>query len=175
VGGVRKNGYALKTCSRHPLSVVPTTQRKDANMSRYKRMSQTIWFCEYHIVWCPKYRFRILDGKIKEEVEHAIRAQTQQMGCEVVEMNVQRDHVHLVVMIPPKLSISDYMGRTKGKSAIRIFNVFRDLRRKRYWGNKFWSPGYCVGTVGLNEEQIRKYVKYQEEAERKQEEFRFGN
>jgi putative transposase len=92
----------------------------------------------------------------------------------VVEINVQRDHVHLLAKIPPKIRVSDYMGRIKGKAALRVFSVFRDLRRSRYWGNQFWTPGYCVSTVGLNEEQIRKYVKFQEEAERKQEEFRFG-
>ena len=112
--------------------------------------------------------------KIKEEVEICVRSQSSQMECEVVELNVQSDHVHLVVMVPPKTSISKYMGRVKGKSALRVFSVFRDLRKKRYWGNHLWSPGYCVGTVGLDEEQIRKYVKYQERADRKQEEFRFG-
>jgi putative transposase len=85
-------------------------------MSRYKKMSQTIWFCEYHIVLCPKFRYWILEGKIGEEVEHSIRGQTQQMSCEVVGLNVQRDHVHLISLIPPKLSVSSYMGRTKGKS-----------------------------------------------------------
>ena len=92
----------------------------------------------------------------------------------MVEINVHLDHVHLVAMIPPELSISKYMGRTKGKAAIRVFSVLRDLRRQKYWGNHLWSPGYCVGTEGLNEEQIRKYVKYQEEVEQRQEAFRFG-
>jgi len=115
-----------------------------------------------------------LKGKIKEEVEKSIRSQNTQVHCEVVEINVQEDHVHLIAMVPPKISISVYIGRVKGKSALRIFSVFRDLRRKRYWGNHLWTPGYCVGTVGRDEEQIRKYVKYQERAERKQEEFRFG-
>jgi putative transposase len=143
-------------------------------MSRLRKQSQTIWFCEYHIIWCPKYRYRVLQGKIKEEVEAVVREQTRQMESEVVELNAQVDHVHLVVMIPPKLSVSDYMGRVKGKSALRVFSVFRDLRRRPYWGNHFWSQGYCVGTVGLDEEKIRKYVKYQEQQERRQEELRFG-
>ena len=143
-------------------------------MSRFKKMSHTVWFWEYHLVWCPKYRYRVMEGKIQTEVERCVRTQTEREGCEVVELNVQRDHVHLVAMIAPKLSVSSYMGRTKGKTALRVFSVFRDLRQKRYWGNHFWRPGYCVGTVGLNEEQIRKYVKYQEEKEREQEEFRFG-
>ena len=87
-------------------------------MSRFKRLSHTIWHCEYHIVWVPKYRYRVLQGKIQEEVDLCVREQTRQMNCEVQELNVQADHVHLIVQIPPKLSISDYMGRLKGKSAI---------------------------------------------------------
>ncbi len=75
-------------------------------MSRFKKQSHTIWFCEYHVVWCPKYRYRVLAGKVKEEVELCVRDQTQQMECEVVELNVQADHVHLVVLIPPKVRIS---------------------------------------------------------------------
>ena len=78
-------------------------------------MSQTIWHCEYHIVWCPKYRYRVLDGKIKEEVEICVRSQSSQMECEVVELNVQSDHVHLVVMVPPKTSISKLYGSSERK------------------------------------------------------------
>jgi putative transposase len=138
-------------------------------MSRFKKLSHTIWHCEYHIVWVPKYRYRVMEGKIKEEVESSVREQSRQMSCEVQEMNVQADHVPMVVQIPPKLSISEYMGRLKGKSAIRVLSVFRDLRRHR-----FWAQGYCVGTAGLDAEMIRKYVKWQEKAEQRQEDFRFS-
>ena len=143
-------------------------------MSRFKKLSHTIWHCENHIVWVPKYRYRVMEGKIKEEVESSVREQSRQMSCAVQEMNVQADHVHMIVQIPPKLSISEYMGRLKGKSAIRVLSVFRDLRRHRFWGNHFWAQGYCVGTVGLDAEMIRKYVKWQEKAEQRQEEFRFS-
>jgi putative transposase len=143
-------------------------------MSRFKRMSHTIWHCEYHIVWTPKYRYRVMQGKVKEEVEMCIREQSRQLGCEVVELNVQVDHVHTLVQIPPKVSISEYMGRVKGKCALRVFSVCRDLRRRPYWGNHFWAQGYCVDTVGLDHEMIRKYVKWQEKEEQKQEEFRFS-
>ena len=143
-------------------------------MSRFKKLSHTIWFCEYHIVWCPKYRFRVLQGKIKEEAELCVREQNRQMGCEVVELNIQADHVHMIAMVPPKLRLSEYMGRVKGKAAIRLFGAFRDLRQRPYWGNHFWSEGYCISTVGLDEEKIRKYVKYQEGQERSQEQFQFG-
>lgn len=143
-------------------------------MSRFMKMSHTIWYYEYHVVWIPKYRYRVMQGKMKEEMELCIREQNRQMGCDVVELNVQVDHVHMISMVPPKLSISNYMGRLKGKTAIRMFSVFRDLRQRRYWGNHFWAQGYCVGTVGLDEEMIRKYVKWQEKAEQRQEEFRFN-
>ena len=93
-------------------------------MSRFKKLSQTIWCCQYHIVWVPKYRFRILGGEIGREVENCIRAFAEQKSCEVVELNVQIDHVHLLVKVPPKLSISDFMGIVKGRTAIRVFNKF---------------------------------------------------
>lgn len=83
-------------------------------------------------------------------------------------MNVQVDHVHLLIMIPPKESISDMVGILKGRTAIRIFNKYKELKNRPYWGNHFWSKGYCVDTVGLDEEMIRKYVKYQEEQEKKE-------
>ena len=84
-------------------------------------------------------------------------------------MTIQPDHVHVVAMVPPKLSISDYCGIVKGRTAIRVFNQFRELKNKPYWGNHFWTEGYCVDTVGLDSEMIIKYVKYQEAQERRAE------
>ena len=138
-------------------------------MSRFRKLSQTIWHCQYHIVWTPKYRYRVLKGEIGEEVEECTRTYTAQQKCEIVEYNVQIDHVHLVVFIPPKISVSNFMGLLKGRTAIRVLNRFRKLRQQPYWGNKFWARGYCVDTVGLDAETIRKYVKYQEEQEKKAE------
>jgi putative transposase len=135
-------------------------------VSRFRRLSHTIWHCQYHIVWTPKYRFRILTGNVGEEVGRCIRAFVEQQKSEVVELNVQHDHVHLLTMVPPKVSISDYVGIIKGRTAIRVFNKFRELKHRPYWGNHFWSRGYCVDTVGLDEEKIRRYVKYQERRER---------
>ena len=142
-------------------------------MSRFRKLSHAVWHCQYHVVWVPKYRFRILTGRVKTEVERCIRAFCEQKACEVVELNVQKDHVHVVVMVPPKLSISDLMGIVKGRTAIRVFRQFPELKSRRYWGNHFWAPGYCVDTVGLNEEMIRKYVKYQEDKERRTDQLRF--
>ena len=138
-------------------------------MSRFSKLSQTLWHCQNHIVWVPKYRFRILEGKVAKEVANCIRAFTEQQHCEIVELNIQNDHVHLFVMVPPKVSISDYVGTIKGRTAIRVLNKFKDLKKKPYWGNHFWSKGYCVDTVGLDAEMIRKYVKYQEALERRAE------
>jgi putative transposase len=138
-------------------------------MSRFRKLAQTLWFCQYHIVWVPKYRFRILTGKVAEEVENCIRAFSEQQGGEVVELNVQVDHVHLLALVPPKVSVSGYVGTLKGRTAIRVFNRFRKLKEKPYWGNHFWARGYCVDTVGLDPEMIRKYIKYQEAKERKSE------
>ncbi len=138
-------------------------------MSRFRKLSHTIWHCQYHIVWTPKYRLKILEGDVSEEVASCIRAFSEQKECEVIELNVQKDHVHLVVMVPPKVSISDYMGIIKGRTAIRLLNKFSSLKKKPYWGNHFWARGYCVDTVGLDAEKICKYVKYQETQERKSE------
>ena len=87
----------------------------------------------------------------------------------IEELKVQEDHVHLLIMVPPKVSISDIVGILKGRTAIRIFNRFKHLKHKPYWGNHFWSKGYCVDTIGLSEEMIRKYIKYQEEKDKREE------
>ncbi len=139
-------------------------------MSRFRKLSQTIWHCQYHVVWTPKYRYRVVTGDIAEEVDSCIMMFSDQLHCEVIERSVQPDHVHLVVMIPPKTAVSDYVGTVKGRTAIRVLNKFRRLKEKPYWGNHFWSRGYCADTVGLDSEMIQKYVKYQEVKERREEE-----
>ena len=86
-------------------------------MSRFKKLSHSIWHCQYHVVWTPKYRYRVLDGSVKQEVGSCIRAFSEQKKCEVVELNVQIDHVHLIVSIPPKISVSsiELRGNSKGQ------------------------------------------------------------
>ena len=142
-------------------------------MSRFRKLSQTIWHCQYHIVWVPKYRYRVLNGKVSEEVENCIRAFSEQQHCEIVELNVQIDHVHLLALVPPKVSISGYVGTLKGRTAIRVLNRFRELKQKPYWGSHFWARGYCVDTVVLDAEMVRKYVKYQEAKERMAEQSKY--
>ncbi len=135
-------------------------------MSRFKKLTHVLWHSHYHIVWAPKYRYRILKGEIKTAVENCIRRYSDWLDCEIKAMNVQEDHVHLLVMIPPKISVSDYVGTVKGKCATMIFKNYPRLKIKPYWGNHFWAKGYCVDTIGLNLEMIRKYVIYQEKQER---------
>ena len=134
-------------------------------MSRFRKLSQSIWHCQYHVVWCPKYRYKVLIGRVKEEIKSTLELFCAKLDCEIVELNIQPDHVHLLVMVPPKVSISQLIGTLKGRSAIRAFQKFRDLKVKRYWGNHFWAKGYCVDTVGVDAEMIRRYVKYQEKKE----------
>jgi len=139
-------------------------------MSKYKKLSHVIYKCDYHIVWVPKYRLRILTGTIRDFVDNDIRMLCEWNSSEVVELNVQVDHIHLVVSVPPKVSISKLMGILKGKIAIKLFKSYPDLKKKPYWGNHFWARGYFVSTVGLDEEMIKKYVKHQEKEEKKVEE-----
>lgn len=138
-------------------------------MSRFRKLSHTIWHCQYHIVWVPKYRYRVLTGHIAEEVSRCIRTFSDSQKAEIVELNIQVDHVHLLVMIPPKGAVSNFVGTLKGRTAMRVFNRFREVKRRPYWGNHFWARGYCADTVGLDAEKIRKYVRYQERTEREAE------
>ena len=141
-------------------------------MSEFKKASHVIYQCKYHIVWCPKYRYRILEGKVKECVEQTIRMLCDWKKLELIEINICPDHVHAILAIPPKHSISYVMGVLKGKTAIKLFKASPKLKIKPYWGNHFWARGYCVSTIGIDEEKIRKYVKYQEDVEKLEEQCR---
>jgi putative transposase len=136
-------------------------------MGKYRKLTHVVYKCDYHIVFTPKYRYRILTGELAASVEQDLRQICSWKEVEIDEMSVQPDHVHIVVSIPPRLSVSDFMGVLKGKSAIRMFKSHPNLKKKPYWGNHFWSRGYFVNTVGINEDMIRRYVKFQEEEERK--------
>ncbi len=138
-------------------------------MSKYKKASHAIYYCVYHIVWVPKYRYRVLTGVTAEMVEHDVRGVSEWLGCEVKELHVGEDHVHVVVSVPPKVSIAEYVGTVKGKTAIKLFKSYPEMKAKPYWGNHFWARGYFVNTVGVDEELIRKYVKYQEKEEKREE------
>ena len=130
-------------------------------MGRFKKLNHTIYECKYHVVWIPKYRFRVMEGEVRLYVRDVLRRMCEWRKVEIIEGNVCADHIHVVLDMPPKLSVAEVLGFLKGKSAVRIFKKFPRLRKK-YWGMHYWSPGYCVTTVGLDEEMIRRYVRWQQ-------------
>ena len=123
--------------------------------SRFRRLSHTIYECKYHIVFCPKYRFRIFKDEIAEYTKQQVYILCRQKeSVEIMELNVQVDHIHLVKSIAPKYAVSSLMGYVKGKLSLRLFQRYEKIG-KRYWGRHLWARGFCVSTVGLKEEQIR--------------------
>ena len=128
-----------------------------------KSISHTKWKCQYHIVFIPKYRKKVLYGKIRDDVREIISTLCKYRNVEIIAGAVCIDHIHLSVAIPPKLSISEFMGYLKGKSTLMLFDRHPEYRTK--WGDRhFWARGYFVSTVGnVNEETVRKYIQEQEE------------
>ena len=130
-----------------------------------KSLSHTKWKCQYHIVFIPKYRKKQLYGRLSEDVRDVIKMLCQYKGVEIVEGAVCVDHVHLCVCIPPKMSVSSFMGYLKGKSTLMIYDKHPELQSK--WSKAFWARGYYVATVGnLTEEAIKKYIQEQSEESR---------
>lgn len=109
-------------------------------MGDYRSSSHVYWRCKYHIVWTPKYRYKILKDKVGKELYRSIYILCNMKDCEVLELNVQPDHVHLVVIVPPKLSVSSLLGVLKGRTAIRLFNRFPHIRKK-LWEITFGLEG----------------------------------
>jgi putative transposase len=136
---------------------------------QFRKLAHSLYECKYHVVFCPKYRYKILQNEVAQYVKRQVyRLSDQKDGIEVLEVNVQPEHVHLVVSLPPKYAVSQYLGFLKGKLALSLFDQYPELR-KRYWGQHVWSKGYCVSTIGLDEERILKYVKWQTEQDKDRE------
>ena len=123
-------------------------------------LSHSKWNCKYHIVFAPKYRRMIIYGKIKVEIGKILRKLCEQKGVTIIEAEMCKDHVHMLVSIPPKLSVSSFMGYLKGKSSLMIFDRHANLKYK-YGNRKFWAEGYYVDTVGKNKKVIEEYIKKQ--------------
>ena len=140
-------------------------------MHDWQSLSHVRWECKYHIVIIPKYRKRMLYRKVKKHVGEVIKEVCRQRGIELIEGHLMPDHIHMCVSIPPKHSVAFAIGFIKGKSAVRIHRQI--LGNKKVTGLHFWSRGYCVSTVGLNEETIRKYIREQEALEKRQGELEF--
>ena len=126
-------------------------------------LSHTKWNCTYHIVFIPKYRRKVMYGEVRKEIGEILRKLCTYKGVEILDGSVCIDHIHLCVKIPPKFSVSEFMGYLKGKSALMIFDKHPEYKQK---GNRhFWAQGYFVDTVGRNEQDIRKYIKQQVDAD----------
>ena len=129
-------------------------------MTDTNSLSHTKWNCKYHIVFCPKYRRQEIYGKIKEDVGKILRKLCEAKGVEIIEAEACPEHIHMLVSIPPHLSVAQFMGYLKGKSSLMIFDRHANLKYK-YGNRHFWCRGYYVDTVGRNEEKIAEYVRNQ--------------
>jgi putative transposase len=133
-------------------------------MRDWKSLSHVRWDCKYHIVFVSKYRHETIYGSLRKRIGPIIRDLCRQKEIELLEGHAMPDHIHLCLSIPPKYSVSNTVGFIKGKSAIRIHREL--LGAKRMTGLSFWATGYCVSTVGLDEETIRKYIRDQRKFEK---------
>ncbi len=123
-------------------------------------LAHTTWDCKYHIVFAPKYRRQIIYGKYRASIGKILRELCERKGVEIIEANACPDHIHMLVRIPPKMSISSFVGYLKGKSSLMIFDKHAHLKY-RYGNRKFWCRGYYVNTVGRNREKIQQYIREQ--------------
>lgn len=131
----------------------------------YQSLSHSSWECKYHVVFGPKYRKNILYGNIREFLKAELHELARQKECEIVSGNLSGDHVHMLISIPPKHSVAEIIGYLKGKSAIAVARRFGGKTRN-FNGEKLWARGYAVSTVGFNKEQIKIYIRNQQEKDR---------
>ncbi|GAB6905318.1 transposase [Desulfosarcina cetonica] len=135
-------------------------------MSDVQSLNHSKWECKYHITWIPKCRRKSLYGELRKYLGKVFRELARQKECEILEGHLMEDHVHMLVSIPPKHAVSQVIGYLKGKSAIYIARVYMGQKRN-YKGQHFWARGYHVSTVGRDEETIRKYIREQEQEDRR--------
>lgn len=129
-------------------------------MNDVKSLAHTSWNCKYHIVFAPKYRRKVFFGEKKKAIGSILRQLCEWKGVSIIEAEVCPEHVHMLVEIPPKISVSGFVGYLKGKSSLMIYEQFADLKYK-YRNREFWCRGYYVDTVGKNKAKIAEYIKHQ--------------
>jgi putative transposase len=135
-------------------------------MQTYESLKHTTWDCKYHVVFIPKCRRKVLYQGIRQELGTVFRSLAEQWECKVEEGHLMPDHVHMLLSVPPKHSVSSVMGFIKGKSAIHIARVYAG-RRRNFVGQHFWARGYWVSTVGKNEAAVRQYIQDQEKEDKR--------
>ncbi|WP_192485107.1 MULTISPECIES: IS200/IS605 family transposase [Cysteiniphilum] len=126
--------------------------------SSYESLSHSKWDCKYHVVFVPKYRKKVLYGKIRNYLGPLFHELSNQRSSKILEGHMVQDHVHMLIKIPPKYSVAEVIGYIKGKSAIAVARQFGG-RQRNFNGERFWARGYAVSTVGFEEVQIREYIK----------------
>ena len=124
-------------------------------------LSHTRWNCKYHIVFIPKYRRKEIFGKLRSDIGQIIRQLCTYKGVEIIEAYAMPDHIHMLVRIPPKIAVSNFMGYLKGKSSLMIFERHANLKYK-YGNRNFWAKGFFVSTVGLDTKKVQEYIREQE-------------
>ena len=150
-----------------PICEPPKVQKdKETNDEYTREITAYKWECKYHIVWIPKYRKKSLYKDLRQYMGDMLKDLASQKECKILEGHLMADHVHILISIPPKYSVSQVVGFIKGKSAISIARTYAG-RRKNFTGQKFWARGYYVSTVGRDEETVRNYIKHQEEEDKR--------
>jgi putative transposase len=137
-------------------------------MTDYNHLNHTTWDCKYHVVFIPKYRRKVLFGQLRKHLGGVLHDLASRMECKIEIGHMMPDHVHMLLSIPPKYSVSQVIGFMKGKSSIWIAQNYGN-RQRNITGAKFWARGYFVSTIGRDEELIRSYIRDQEKAEKQQE------
>ena len=132
-------------------------------MKDFDSLAHVRWECKYHVIFIPKYRRKVIYGKLRASVGAILRDLCEQKAIGLLEGHAMSDHVHLCLSIPPKYSVAYTIGFLKGKSAVRIHREL--LHERRMSGLHFWATGYCVSTVGLDEGRVRQYIREQEKLE----------
>ena len=135
-------------------------------MDEYQSLSHTKWDCKYHVIFIPKYRRRALYGQLRRHVREVFRKLAEQKESRIEEAHLMPDHVHMMIVIPPKYAVSQVVGFIKGKSAIHLARSYAE-RSRNFVGQHFWARGYFVSTVGRDEEVIREYIRQQEEEDKR--------
>ena len=159
---VVNKSYTKKTHQVLIIEGVQATQYKKGMVSfMAQSLAHTKWLCKYHIVFTPKFRRKIIYGQYRDSIGEILRRLCSYKGVEIIEGHLMPDHVHILVSIPPKISVSAFLGYLKGKSALMIFEKHSNLKYK-YGNRHVWAEGYYVSTVGLNEATIKKYIQEQE-------------
>ena len=135
-------------------------------MNNEQSLNHTKWECKYHLTWIPKYRKKALYGDLRKHLGEVFRELARRRECEILEGHLMEDHAHMLISIPPKYAVSQVVGFIKGKSAIHIAREFFG-HKKNVTGHKFWARDFHVSTVGKDEEAIRKYIREQENEDRR--------